>query len=151
MRKMRAVLQRVSQASVEVQSGCTGRIECGWLVLLGVAQEDSYADAEWLADKVLNLRGFKDDLGKMNLSVTDVNGSILVVSQFTLLADCCSGRRPSFTAAARPRMAQDLYLLFTNLLEKSGLAIERGVFGAMMKVELINDGPVTFLLDSRRP
>ena len=113
---MHAVLQRVSRASVEVQSSCTSWIERGWLVLLGVAQEDSHANAEWLADKVLNPRGFKDDLGKMNLSVTDVNGSILVVSQFTLPADCRSGRRPSFTAVTRPPMAQDLYLLFTNLL-----------------------------------
>jgi len=149
MPKMRAVLQRVSQASVEVQTNCVGRIERGWLVLLGVAQEDSQADAQWLADKVLNLRGFEDDQGKMNLSVIDVEGSILVVSQFTLLADCRSGRRPSFTAAAKPPMSQDLYLLFTKLLEKPGLAVETGVFGAMMKVELINDGPVTFLLDSR--
>lgn len=146
---MRAVLQRVTQASVEVNSNYVGRIERGWLILLGVAQEDSHADVEWLADKVLNLRGFEDHQGKMNLSVTDVNGSILVVSQFTLLADCRSGRRPSFTTAAKPPMAQDLYLVFTKLLEKPGLVVETGVFGAMMKVNLINDGPVTFLLDSR--
>lgn len=145
---MRAVLQRVTQASVEVLSSCVGRIEHGWLILLGVAQEDSHADVEWLADKVLNLRGFEDHQGKMNLSVTDVNGSVLVVSQFTLLADCRSGRRPSFAAAAKPPLAHDLYLLFTKLLKERGLVVETGVFGAMMKVDLINDGPVTFLLDS---
>ena len=99
---MRAVLQRVSRASVEVDARCVGRIERGWLVLLGVAQEDSHADAQWLAEKVLNLRGFEDDQGKMNLSVIDDGGGILIVSQFTLLADCAAGRRPSFTAAAKP-------------------------------------------------
>ena len=147
---MRAVLQRVSRASVEVDGTSVGRIERGWLVLLGVAQEDGHADAKWLAEKVLNLRGFEDDHGKMNLSVLDVGGGILVVSQFTLLADCRSGRRPSFTAVAKPPVALELYLLFTKLMEKSGLKVGAGVFGAMMKVELINDGPVTFLLDSRQ-
>jgi D-tyrosyl-tRNA(Tyr) deacylase len=146
---MRAVLQRVSRASVAVEPDWISRIGRGWLVLLGVAQEDSQADAEWLTEKVLNLRGFEDENGKMNLSVLDVRGEILVVSQFTLLADCRSGRRPSFTAAAKPPVAEELYLFYTKLLEKSGLTIATGVFGAMMKVELINDGPVTFLLDSR--
>jgi D-aminoacyl-tRNA deacylase len=146
---MRAVLQRVSQASVQVESSCVAQIARGWLVLLGIAQEDSRADAEWLAEKVLNIRGFEDEKGKMNLSVLDVVGGILVVSQFTLLADCRSGRRPSFTAAAKPPVAEELYLLFTRLVEKSGLTVGSGVFGAMMHVELINDGPVTFLLDSR--
>jgi D-tyrosyl-tRNA(Tyr) deacylase len=146
---MRAVLQRVTRASVEVDASCVGRIEHGWLILLGVAQEDTAADAEWLAEKVLNLRGFEDSQGKMNLSVPEVNGNILVVSQFTLLADCRAGRRPSFTAAAKPAVAEELYVLFTNLVKKSGLTVATGVFGAMMKVELINDGPVTFLLESR--
>ncbi len=148
---MRAVLQRVSRASVEVDGTSVGRIERGWLVLLGVAQEDGQADTQWLAEKVLNLRGFEDDHGKMNLSVVDVGGGILVVSQFTLLADCRSGRRPSFTAAAKPPIAEELYLDFVKLIEKSELKVGTGVFGAMMKVELINDGPVTFLLDSRQP
>jgi D-tyrosyl-tRNA(Tyr) deacylase len=146
---MRAVLQRVSRASVEVDTSAVGRIERGWLILLGVAHQDSQADAEWLAEKVLNLRGFEDDQGKMNLSVIDVGGGILVVSQFTLLADCRTGRRPSFTAAAKPAIAEELYLFFTELLKRSGLTVATGVFGAMMKVELINDGPVTFVLDSR--
>jgi len=143
------VLQRVSRASVEVDESCVGRIERGWLVLLGVAQDDSHADAKWLAEKVLNLRGFADDQGKMNLSVIDDGGGILIVSQFTLLADCASGRRPSFTAAAKPPVAEELYLVFVNHVEKSGITIATGTFGAMMKVELINDGPVTFVLDSR--
>jgi D-tyrosyl-tRNA(Tyr) deacylase len=145
---MRAVLQRVTRASVEVEARCVGRIERGWLVLLGVAHDDSQADAEWLAEKVLNLRGFADNQGKMNLSVIDDGGGILIVSQFTLLADCASGRRPSFTAAAKPPVAEELYLVFVKHLEKPGLTIATGTFGAMMKVELINDGPVTFVLDS---
>ncbi len=102
-----------------------------------------------MAEKVLHLRGFEDENGKMNLSVLDLRGEILVVSQFTLLADCRSGRRPGFTAAAKPLVAEELYLLFTNLLAKSGLTVGTGIFGAMMQVELINDGPVTFLLDTR--
>jgi D-aminoacyl-tRNA deacylase len=146
---MRAVLQRVSRASVEVNGCCVARIARGWLILLGVAQDDSHADALWLAEKVLHLRGFEDENGKMNRSVLDVAGEILVVSQFTLLADCRSGRRPSFIEAAKPLVAEELYLLFTKLLEKPGLTVMTGVFGAMMQVELINDGPVTFLLDSR--
>jgi D-aminoacyl-tRNA deacylase len=125
------------------------RINRGWLVLLGVARDDRHVDVEWLAEKVLNLRGFEDDQGKMNLSVIGSGGSILVMSQFTLLADCASGRRPSFTAAANSAAAEELYLVFTKLMEKTGLMVTTGLFGAMMKVELINDGPVTFILDSR--
>src|SRR5262249_35590164 len=114
-----------------------------------VAQNDNGEDAEWLAEKVLNLRGFADEEGKMNRSVAEVNGSVLIVSQFTLLADCRAGRRPSFTAAAKPAVAEELYLRFTNLFKRSGLTVATGVFGAMMRVELINDGPVTFLIESR--
>ena len=147
---MRAVLQRVSRAAVEVDFACVGRIDRGWLVLLGVARGDQEADAAWLAEKVANLRGFEDEQGKMNRSVLDVQGGILVVSQFTLLGDCRGGRRPSFTAAAEPGEAERLYDHFAGLLTQTGVTVATGVFRAMMKVELINDGPVTFLLDSRK-
>jgi len=148
---MRAVLQRVSQASVEVDGACVGRIDRGWLVLLGVAHGDGEQDAGWIAEKVTNLRGFEDDQDKMNRSVLDMHGGILVVSQFTLLGDCRGGRRPSFSAAAEPGEAERLYLHCAQLMERAGAAVATGVFRAMMKVELINDGPVTFLLDSRKP
>jgi D-tyrosyl-tRNA(Tyr) deacylase len=147
---MRAVIQRVARAAVDVDDVCVGRIGLGWLVLLGVARGDTEEDAARLAEKVLNLRAFEDDQGKMNRSVLDVAGGILVVSQFTLLGDCRTGRRPSFTEAAEPVDAERLYQVFTDLLRPSGLDIATGVFRAMMKVELVNDGPVTFLLDSRR-
>jgi D-tyrosyl-tRNA(Tyr) deacylase len=147
---MRAVLQRVSRASVDVEGTCVARIGQGWLVLLGVARGDSDEDALWMADKVLNLRGFEDEQGKMNRSVLDVSGGILVVSQFTLLGDCRGGRRPSFTAAAEPGEAEQLYLRCVEYLARSGLEVATGVFRAMMNVELVNDGPVTFLLDSRK-
>jgi D-aminoacyl-tRNA deacylase len=147
---MRAVLQRVSRASVAVDGTCVGRIERGWLVLLGVAQGDTQEDAGWVAEKVLNLRGFEDDAGKLNRSVLDVRGGILVVSQFTLLGDCRGGRRPSFTEAADPALAEKLYLVCVERLARSGLEVATGNFRAMMQVELVNDGPVTFLLDSRK-
>ena len=150
-RFMRAVIQRVAEASVSVEGAIVGRIGPGWLVLLGVARDDGEADAVWVAEKLLNLRAFEDEQGKMNRSVLDVRGGILVVSQFTLLADCRAGRRPSFTAAAEPALAERLYLRFTDLLADSGLEVATGVFRAMMHVELVNDGPVTFLLDSRKP
>lgn len=147
---MRAVLQRVTRASVEVEGNVVGRIGVGWLVLLGVARGDSDGDADKLAEKVAGLRGFGDDQGKMNLAVADVGGSVLVVSQFTLLGDCRAGRRPSFADAADPAEAERLYLRFADLLRALGLAVETGVFRADMSVELINDGPVTLLLDSRK-
>lgn len=147
---MRAVLQRVSRASVDVDGERAGEIEIGWLVLLGVAQGDTDSDADHLAAKVVNLRGFEDAQGKMNLNVSDAGGSVLVVSQFTLLGDCRGGRRPSFTAAAEPREADRLYRYFVDQLAATGLRVATGVFGAMMKVELVNDGPVTLLLDSRK-
>jgi D-tyrosyl-tRNA(Tyr) deacylase len=147
---MRAVLQRVVRCSVEVEGACVGRIGPGWLVLLGVERGDTEADAAWIADKVRNLRAFEDDQGKMNRSVADVGGGVLVVSQFTLLGDCRGGRRPSFTAAADPAEAERLYLRCAEELSRSGLEVATGVFRAMMKVELINDGPVTLLLDSRK-
>ena len=147
---MRAVVQRVSRASVQVDEECVGRIGLGWLVLLGVARGDTEEDAARLADKILGLRAFADGQGKMNLSVLDVRGGILVVSQFTLLGDCRTGRRPSFIDAAEPAEAERMYQVFTAYLRPSGLAVATGVFRAMMKVELVNDGPVTLLLDSRK-
>ncbi len=148
---MRAVIQRVSQASVSVDGAAVGEIGAGWLVLLGVARDDTDADAAWMADKLLYLRAFEDDQGKMNRSILDVQGAILVVSQFTLLADCRAGRRPSFTAAAERALAERLYQQFTDLLRASELEIATGVFRAMRNVALVNDGPVTFLLESRKP
>ncbi|MDR3618890.1 MAG: D-aminoacyl-tRNA deacylase [Paludisphaera borealis] len=147
---MRAVVQRVSRASVDVDGACVGRIAGGWLVLLGVGREDGPEDAARLADKILNLRAFEDEQGKMNRSVVDVRGGLLVVSQFTIMADCRSGRRPGFTDAADPKTAETLYSHFLALLALSGLEVASGVFRATMQVELVNDGPVTFLLDSRR-
>jgi D-tyrosyl-tRNA(Tyr) deacylase len=133
-----------------VDEECVGRISLGWVVLLGVARGDTEEDAARLADKILGLRSFDDVKGKMNLSVLDVRGSILVVSQFTLLGDCRTGRRPSFIDAAEPAEAERLYQEFTACLRPSGLEIATGVFRAMMKIELVNDGPVTLLLDSRK-
>ena len=147
---MRAVLQRVSRASVAVDGETVGAIGVGWLVLLGVARGDLDDDSDRLADKVAVLRAFADDAGKMNRSVAEAGGGVLVVSQFTLLADCRTGRRPSFTDAADPAEAERLYLRFADRLAATGLPVERGVFRADMKVELVNDGPVTFLLDSRK-
>lgn len=150
MPSMRAVLQRVVHARVTVDGEVVGRIGRGWLVLLGVARGDTDTDATWLADKVVRLRAFEDDEGKMNRDVTEVGGSLLVVSQFTLLGDCRKGRRPGFDRAAAPEDAARLYECFADQIEAAGVAVERGVFRAHMDVELVNDGPVTFLLDSRK-
>ncbi len=147
---MRAVLQRVSRASVEVEGRLVGRIGVGWLVLLGVAKGDTDDEADKLAEKVAGLRAFEDEAGKMNLAVGDVGGSVLVVSQFTLLGDCRAGRRPSFIDAADPAEAERLYLRFSSRLRTLGLTVETGVFRADMKVELLNNGPVTLLVDSRK-
>jgi D-aminoacyl-tRNA deacylase len=147
---MRAVLQRVTRASVEVEGVVVGQIGRGWLVLLGVARGDLDEDADRLAEKVAGLRAFNDDAGKMNLEVAQVGGSVLVVSQFTLLGDCRAGRRPSFIEAAEPAEAERLYLRFADRIRVLGLAVETGTFRADMWVELINDGPVTLLLDSRK-
>lgn len=150
---MIALLQRVSRAKVTVDGQVSGQIGHGWLVLLGVGKADTDETARWLADRVLGLRAFADDAGKMNRSVLDTRGELLVVSQFTLMADCLSGRRPSFTPAAPPDEANRLYEFFVAVLKESGLKVETGIFGAHMDVELVNDGPVTFWLDSsaRRP
>jgi D-tyrosyl-tRNA(Tyr) deacylase len=147
---MRAVLQRVSRASVTVDGTLVGQIGVGWLVLLGVARGDTVDDADRLADKVTVLRAFEDDAGKMNRSVAEAGGGVLVVSQFTLLADCRTGRRPSFTDAADPADAERLYLHVAARIAATGLPVATGTFRADMKVELLNDGPVTFLLDSRK-
>ncbi len=147
---MRAVLQRVTRASVVVDGAEVGRITTGWLVLLGVARTDFDADADWLADKVANLRAFEDDAGKMNRSALDVRGEVLVISQFTLLGDCRIGRRPSFIEAAEPAEANRLYRRFHERVAAAGLTVATGVFRAQMQVELVNDGPVTLLLDSRK-
>jgi D-aminoacyl-tRNA deacylase len=149
---MRAVLQRVTRASVEVDGAIApeGRIGPGWLVLLGVAKGDSDEDADRLAEKVVGLRAFDDGRGKMNLSVAEVGGSVLVVSQFTLLGDCRKGRRPSFDSAAEPAEADRLYQCFVRQVAAAGVPVGTGVFRAHMKVDLLNDGPVTLLLDSRK-
>jgi D-tyrosyl-tRNA(Tyr) deacylase len=144
---MRAVVQRVSSASVRVDGAVVGAIKAGALILLGVLDGDSEREAEQLAEKVASFRYFADDLGKMNLSASDVSGSLLVVSQFTLAADGRKGRRPSFDKAAAPALAEKLYEHFISHLVLLGLSVETGCFGAMMEVELVNDGPVTFVLD----
>lgn len=145
---MRAVVQRVRQASVTVEKVIVGRIDPGWLVLLGVSKGDVDHDADWMSDKIAGLRAFADDEGKMNRSVVEAGGSVLVVSQFTLLADCRKGRRPSFVDAASPEEAERLYRRVVERLAASGIPVATGVFRAHMDVELVNDGPVTFVLDS---
>jgi D-tyrosyl-tRNA(Tyr) deacylase len=145
---MRAVIQRVSQAQVTVDGAVTGKIDRGLLVLLGVTKPDTAEDARFLAEKVLNLRIFSDDESKMNLSVLDVRGELLVVSQFTLYGDCRKGRRPSFDAAAPAEQARTLYEKFVEAAGASGLRVATGVFQAHMEVSLINDGPVTLILES---
>jgi D-tyrosyl-tRNA(Tyr) deacylase len=147
---MRAVVQRVASAAVDVDGSRVASIGRGFLVLLGVAREDTESDATWLAEKIATLRLFSDANGQMNLALQDVGGEILLVSQFTLLGDCRKGRRPSYTAAAEPESAQRLYGLFAEKLRGLGLRVSEGVFGAMMEVSLVNDGPVTLLLDSRK-
>ncbi len=147
---MRAVIQRVSQASVTVGGQAVGTIARGLMVFLGVARGDTAVDAAYLADKTAGLRIFEDGAGKMNLSVEEVGGSILVVSQFTLLGDCRKGRRPGFTEAAAPQPADALYEAYVDVLRNRGLKVATGVFQAEMQVALINDGPVTLLLDSRK-
>ena len=143
-------MQRVSSASVAVDGEVVGSIARGFVVLLGVAAEDDAKDIVYLADKVANLRVFSDHEGKMNLSLLDIAGTALVVSQFTLYGDCRRGRRPSFTEAAPPERADALYEEFVAALSERGVPVETGVFRAMMDVQLVNDGPVTILLDSTR-
>jgi D-tyrosyl-tRNA(Tyr) deacylase len=147
---MKAVLQRVTRASVTVDGQVIGQIGRGLLVLLGVEQDDAETDAQQLADKTIQLRIFDDADGKMNLSLTEVGGSLLVVSQFTLLGDCRKGRRPSFIQAAPPEIAERLYEAFVAAAGARGVRVATGKFRAMMQVELVNDGPVTLLIDSKK-
>jgi D-tyrosyl-tRNA(Tyr) deacylase len=149
-RAMRAVVQRVAEASVRVEDEVVGRIGAGLVVLLGVGKGDDEKDAASLADKVVHLRVFDDEAGQMNRSVLETNGSVLVVSQFTLLGDARKGRRPSYTGAAAPEEANRLYERFAARVRESGLEVATGVFRAMMDVALVNRGPVTILLDSRK-
>ncbi|TKB88362.1 MAG: D-tyrosyl-tRNA(Tyr) deacylase [Nitrospira sp.] len=148
---MKAVIQRVTSASVHVEGKTVGRIESGLLVLLGVAKGDGEPDGRYLVEKIRTLRIFSDEQGKMNRSLVDIGGSVLLVSQFTLLGRTANGRRPSFDEAAPPEEARQLYEQVVKELRALGTFVETGVFSAHMQVELLNDGPVTFIIDSRRP
>lgn len=147
---MRACVQRVSEASVTVEGNVVGQIGHGMLVLLGITQDDTRRDVQFMAEKTTGLRIFEDDEGKMNRSLVDVDGSMLVVSQFTLLGDCRKGRRPSFIAAAEPDLAERLYETFVEEVQQRNVTVATGQFRAHMDVALVNDGPVTLLLDSRK-
>jgi len=147
---MRAVIQRVSEAKVEVEGKIVGQVGSGLLVYLGVGTQDTEADAQFMADKLANLRIFSDEVGKMNRSVIDIGGGVLLVSQFTLYGDCRKGRRPGFDAAGEPGLAERLYEKVATLIAAADVPVEKGSFGAHMHVTSLNDGPVTFLLDSSR-
>lgn len=146
---MRLVVQKVSQSSVKVADKVVGKINKGYLVLVGITDGDNETIVEKMADKLVNLRIFEDENDKLNLSLLDVHGSILSISQFTLYANCKKGRRPSFIEAAKPDVSSPLYDYFNMQLENKGINVERGLFGAMMEVSLINEGPVTIILDSK--
>jgi len=146
---MRLVIQRVSEARVEVEGHCAGSIAAGLLVLLAVAKTDTEADADYLVEKLLGLRIFPDDAGKMNRSVVETLGSVLVISNFTLYGDCSKGRRPSFDQSAAPDLARSLYEYFVEKLRTRQVPVETGIFQASMSVRLVNDGPVTLICDSR--
>lgn len=146
---MKAVVQRVSQASVTIDNNKISEIENGLLVLLGIGHEDMEKEADYLVDKIINLRIFEDDQGKMNISLKDINGQLMVVSQFTLMGDCRKGRRPSFIHAAKPDHANALYEYFVQKAKVKGIETQTGIFQAMMDVQLINQGPVTLLLDTQ--
>lgn len=148
---MRVVIQRVKKAQVSVERKIVGKINIGYVILLGISVSDNESDVSYLTRKIANLRIFPDQMGKLNLSIKDVNGSILSISQFTLYGDTSDGNRPSFTQAAKPDLAIPLYELFNHILETEYQIItERGIFGADMDVELINDGPCTIIIDSRK-
>ena len=144
---MKLVIQRVKKASVEVEQNIVGSIDKGFLVLIGITHTDTEEIVDYLVRKLCNLRVFEDENGKMNLNLKDVSGKALIVSQFTLYADCLNGNRPSFTNAAKPEFANKLYEYFLNKFKENGIEIETGIFGANMKVNLINDGPVTIILE----
>lgn len=146
---MKAVIQRVTQSAVTVEGRTVGAIGPGLMVLLGVGHGDTSRDCRYLAEKIVNLRIFEDDQGKMNRSLLDVNGTMLVVSQFTLMGDCRKGRRPSFASAAPPEEAEARYLEFCECVHEKGIDVSTGRFGAMMQVSLINDGPVTLIVESK--
>ncbi|MBD2870414.1 D-aminoacyl-tRNA deacylase [Paenibacillus arenilitoris] len=145
---MKVVVQRSKQAKVVIDGETAGSIDRGLVLLVGITHEDTDEDIRWMAEKIAGLRIFEDESGKMNLSVADVGGQLLSVSQFTLYGDCRKGRRPNFMAAARPEQAEPLYDRFNEALRSLGLVVETGRFGAMMGVELVNDGPVTLILES---
>ena len=147
---MRAIVQRVTEASVSVEGEVIGKIGKGFMVLLGVADEDTDADLKYIADKIINLRVFEDENEKMNLSLQDIGGELLVVSQFTLFGDCRKGRRPSFDKAGKPDFAKKMYEDVCEYFKTCGIKTETGRFAADMKVSLINDGPVTLMLDSTK-
>ena len=144
---MKLVVQRVKNASVEVDKKIVGKIDKGYLVLLGVTHTDTKEIADYLVKKLCNLRIFEDENGKMNLNINQVNGSLLIVSQFTLYGDCTDGNRPSFTNAAKPDFANELYEYFCEKCSEKNIHVEKGIFGADMKVSLLNDGPVTIILE----
>ena len=144
---MKLMIQRVTHASVTVENEVVGKIGKGFLVLLGIGPEDTESEADFLVQKLIKLRIFEDENGKMNLSLKDVNGELLIVSQFTLYADCSGGNRPSFVNAAKPEKANELYEYFIKKCKEQNIKVEHGIFGADMKVELLNDGPVTILLE----
>jgi D-tyrosyl-tRNA(Tyr) deacylase len=146
---MRVVIQRSNQAKVTVEGKITGQIEFGFVVLVGITHEDSLEDAQFVADKIANLRVFEDNEGKMNRSLLDVGGQVLSISQFTLYGDCRKGRRPNFMQAAKPEHAKPLYEQFNDALREKGIKVETGVFGAMMDVQLNNHGPVTVIIESK--
>lgn len=146
---MRLVVQKVSQSNVKIEGQVVGEIGNGFMVLVGITASDDEVIVEKMVDKLVNLRIFEDENDKLNLSLLDVKGSILSISQFTLYANCKKGRRPSFIDAAKPDISSPLYNLFNDKLEERGIHVERGVFGAMMEVSLVNDGPVTIILDSK--
>lgn len=144
---MKLVIQRVKEASVEVDKKIVGSIKNGFLVLLGVTHGDTKQEADYLVKKLCNLRVFSDENDKMNLGLKDVNGELLIISQFTLYADCAKGNRPSFSEAARPEMANELYEYFCEKCKENEIKVEKGIFGADMKVSLLNDGPVTIIIE----